>query len=398
MDLFVTIILDGVGIGEQPDAAVYGDEGSDTLGHVCSIHRPRLPNLVALGLGNIRPLDGLKPVKNPMASYGRLQEVSAGKDSTTGHWELAGIKLEEPFPTYPEGFPEDVIKVFTEITECESVLGNKAASGTAIIDQLGDEHVRTALPIVYTSADSVFQIATHVDVIPLDDLYEMCQIARDRVCVGEHGVGRVIARPFEGDSGAYSRISSKRKDYSRMPVAPTLQEGLQRSEIRTISVGKIYDLFGGVGFDESHKTTSNASGIETTLRLIRETADNGESAFIWVNLVDFDQEFGHRNDPSGFAGSLEEFDRALPDIIEALPEGARLVLTADHGNDPTTPSTDHSREYVPLLYYGSDVTENLGTRSSFRDHAATVAAYFGVRQEMGGEAWEEFQNSNSTRS
>lgn len=383
MQLFVTIVLDGVGIGEQPDAGRYGDEGSHTLGHVCETARPALPNLTRLGLGCIAPLEGVPPVEAPLASYGRMREVSAGKDSTTGHWELAGLRLDRPFPTYPDGFPEEVIRAFVERAGCSGVLGNRPASGTAIIEALGARHQETGLPIVYTSADSVFQVAAHVDTIPLDDLYRLCRIAREEVCVGAHAVGRVIARPFTGTPGAYTRISAARKDYALPPPAETIQETLQRHGVRTVSVGKVADLFGGVGFDAAHKTKSNDEGVAATLEQMRAAARDGQPTFIWVNLVDFDQEYGHRNDPSGFARALEAFDRAIPDLMQALPSGGRLVLTADHGNDPITPSTDHSREYVPLLVYG-DTPRDLGIRAAFDDHAATVAAYFGAPFETRG--------------
>ncbi len=387
MPLFVTIILDGVGIGAQPDAARYGDAGSDTLGHVCAVARPALPHLAQLGLGCIAPLAGVPPAPAPRAHYGRMREVSAGKDSTTGHWELAGLRLEQPFPTYPDGFPAEVIDAFVAKAGCGGVLGNRTASGTAIIEELGEAHQRTGHPIVYTSADSVFQVAAHKDTIPLEALYRMCRIAREEVCVGAHAVGRVIARPFVGRPGAYRRVSAERKDFSLLPPEP-VQQALRRCGVRTVSVGKISDLFGGVGFDESHKTKSNDEGLAETLRQMRALGRDGRPAFLWTNLVDFDQEFGHRNDPDGFARALEAFDRALPVLLEALPEGGRLVLTADHGNDPTTPSTDHSREYVPLLVYGHGGGRNLGTRASFNDHAATVAAFFGVDFETPGIPFE----------
>ncbi len=382
--LFVTIVLDGVGIGAQPDAAQYGDVGSNTLAHVCAAARPDLPNLARLGLGCIAPLEGVPAVAVPQASFGQMREVSAGKDSTTGHWELAGLRLDQPFPTYPEGFPEEVIEAFVEKTGCGGVLGNKPASGTVIIDELGEAHQGTGLPIVYTSADSVFQVAAHKDTISLEELYRLCRIAREEVCVGRHAVGRVIARPFIGAPGDYARVSAERKDFSLLPPAPPVQAVLQAQGVRTVSVGKIYDLFGGVGFDAALKTKSNEEGIAETLRQMRVLAGEGGPAFVWANLVDFDQEYGHRNDPDGFARALEAFDCALPDLLAALPEGGRLVLTADHGNDPTTPSTDHSREYVPLLVIGSESGRPLGTRSSFNDHAATVAAFFSVAFETQG--------------
>lgn len=373
--LFVTIVLDGVGIGEAPDASDYGDEGSDTLGHVLDRCRPSLPNLTALGLGNIRPLTGVPAVSHPGASFGRLTEASAGKDSTTGHWELAGLMLDEPFPTYPDGFPDDVMEAFLEGTGCSRALGNRAASGTVILDELGAEHMATGDPIVYTSADSVFQVAAHVDVVPLDTLYAWCKVARDTVCVGAHGVGRVIARPFTGTPGAFVRLSDSRKDFSRLPHAVPVQQALQTAGVETVCVGKVADLFGGVGFDRVVKTKGNAEGIAATLEAM-VGADGPR--FVWTNLIDFDQEFGHRNNPDGFAGALEQFDRAVPDLLAALPPGGRLLITADHGNDPTTPSTDHAREYVPVLLVGEEPGRDLGTRATFCDHAATVADYFGV--------------------
>ena len=386
--LFVTIVLDGVGIGEQPDATAYGDQGSDTLGHVLALERPKLPNLERMGLGRIRPLEGIAAVSHPTASFGKMTERSAGKDSTIGHWELAGLFLSHPFPTYPGGFPAEVIDAFCEGTPYDHVLGNRAESGTSIIDEFGREHMETGVPIVYTSADSVFQIAAHVDVISVERLYELCQFVRDDICVDAHGVGRVIARPFQGAEGSFQRLSNERKYFSRMPESPTLQEALYAKGVTTVSVGKVADLFGGEGFTRSTKTTSNSDGIEVTIREIVRAQDEDARTFIWVNLIDFDQEFGHRNNVAGFASSLEEFDRALPAIFSALPSGSRMVLTADHGNDPTTPSTDHSREYVPLLYYGSGANVDLGTRATFADHAATVADYFQVSFASEGTSFE----------
>jgi len=385
--LFVTIILDGVGIGEQPDSAQFGDAGSHTLGHVCATAHPALPNLAQLGLGCIEPLAGVPAVAAPRANYGRMREVSAGKDSTTGHWEMAGIRLERPFPTYPRGFPPEVIDAFIAKTGCGGVLGNKHASGTAIIDELGEAHQRTGHPIIYTSADSVFQVAAHKNTISLNALYQLCQITRDEVCVGRYAVGRVIARPFVGTPGAYTRVSPERRDFS-LPPPWSLLQALQQHGVRTVSIGKIFNLFGGLGFDEHYKTQSNADGIAETLRLMRAYRPEQGPAFLWINLVDFDELYGHRNDPDGFARALEAFDRAVPDLLEALPEAGRLVLTADHGNDPITPSTDHSREYVPLLVYGHSAGHNLGTRSSFNDHAATVAAYFGIPFETDGVSFD----------
>jgi phosphopentomutase len=376
LPLFLTIVLDGVGIGAQPDAHLYGDAESHTLAHVLRAERPALPNLGSLGLGCIDDLDGVPCTDDPRASYGKMQELSPGKDSTTGHWELAGLRLDRAFPTYPSGFPEDVVARFVRLARVEGVLGNRAASGTAIVNELGEEHQRTGLPILYTSADSVFQLAAHVDTIPLEALYDMCEIARSRVCVEEHAVGRVIARPFGGEPGSYRRLSAKRRDFSLLPSAETIQETLQAHRIETVSVGKVSDLFGGVGFDRAIKTDSNQAGMEATLEEV--LSYDGRDVFIWTNLVDFDQDFGHRNDPYGFARALEAFDKFLPSLIKALPPDGRLLITADHGNDPTTPSTDHSREYVPVLLTGGTVMRDLGTRSTFNDHAATVADFFDI--------------------
>ena len=386
MSLFVTIVLDGVGVGAQPDADRYGDAGSHTLGHVCATAQPDLPHLAELGLGCVADLDGVPPATSPRAHYGRMREVSAGKDSTTGHWELAGLRLEAPFPTYPDGFPDEVIDRFLARTGCRDVLGNKPESGTVIIHELGPEHMRTGAPIVYTSADSVLQIAAHKDVIALDRLYELCRVAREEVCVGEHAVGRVIARPFVGTEGEYTRISEERKDFSRLPERPPLQDVLQQHGVQTVSIGKIHDLFGRRGFDIAHTTKSNAQGIAAMLDQMRQH-DGTTPTFVWTNLIDFDQQYGHRNDPAGFAKALEAFDDAVPDLLAALPDDGWLVITADHGNDPTTPSTDHSREYVPLLAVnGSNQGpgRDLGLRSSFNDHAATVADYFDVPFETMG--------------
>ena len=376
----VSIVLDGVGIGDAPDAVHYGDAGSDTLGHVCETVRPSLPNLAELGLGLIRHLDGVEVARRPHASFGRMTAISAGKDSTTGHWELAGVVLDNPFPTYPNGFPEKVLETFCKEAGVEAVLGNRPESGTVIIDEFGEEHQRTGNPVVYTSGDSVFQIATHVETISLAELYHLCEVARNRVCTGEHAVGRVIARPFEGTPGAYSRLSHARKDFSLKPPVLTIQQALQNDGIHTVSVGKIASLFGDVGFSESIKTKGNADGIDKTLEIIAKADRSTGSTFVWTNLVDFDEHYGHRNDVKGFGAALEAFDGSVPRLINALPRAGVLLLTADHGNDPTYPGTDHTRERVPLLMYRKDdrLPQHLGTRSTFADHAATIAALFRV--------------------
>ncbi len=374
--LYVTIILDGAGVGDAPDAQAYGDVGADTLGHVVRQQRPALPNLTRWGLGKL--VDGLPAVDAPAASWGRLTERAAGKDSTTGHWALAGLVLETPFPTYPDGFPPDVIDAFCQRAGVDGVLSNAPASGTTVIAELGAEHQRTGRPIVYTSADSVFQIAAHVGTISLAELYRMCEVAREQVMVGEHAVGRVIARPFEGDPGAYQRISAKRKDYSLLPHAPTLLDRLRRAGVRTVCVGKIAALFGGAGVDRETKTAGNADGIDKTLAAIRQAAASGEPTFVWTNLVDFDELYGHRNDPAGYAAALEAFDAALPELEAALPSGAVLTLTADHGNDPTFPGSDHTRERVPILRFDGSPGRDLGTADTFAAHAADVAGHFGL--------------------
>jgi phosphopentomutase len=372
----VFIVLDGIGVGASPDARQYGDEGTNTVGNtaraVGSLH---LPNLQKMGLGNIVDAPGISPLDVLDGCYGKMTERSAGKDSTTGHWELAGIITEKPFPLYPDGFPGELLQKFLAATRCRGYLGNKPASGTEIIKELGDEHVRTGYPIVYTSGDSVFQIAAHEDVIPLDRLYEICSITRREIMVGVHEVGRIIARPFVGPSGAYGRTTNRR-DFAVEAPGVTLLDLLQEQGIKTVGVGKIDDLFCGRGLDEKIHTTSNQEGIRSTL----EAAARVRHGFVMVNLVDFDVMYGHRQDPQGMAKALEAFDKELPSLINALSDGDILLLTADHGNDPTDRSTDHSREYVPLLCYvmGGKRGVNLGARPTFADAAKSVAEYFAL--------------------
>jgi phosphopentomutase len=362
----VWIVLDSVGIGEMPDAADYGDAGSNTLGNIARKRPLSLPNLCALGLANIKPLTGLDPVNEPTGAYGRCALASPGKDTTTGHWEMVGIHLEKPFPLYPECFPPEIIQPFEERIG-RKTLGNCPASGTEIIQRLGDEHLRTGSPIVYTSADSVFQIAAHEDVIPVDELYRMCEIARE-ILQGKHEVGRVIARPFVGTSGAYTRTAN-RHDYAVPPPQGMLLDQLHDRGIPVHSVGKIHDVYLGRGITASDKTKSNADGMAKTLAAMNSSRDG----LIFVNLVDFDQNFGHRNDVEGYAKALEEVDAWLPNLLNASAPGDLIILTADHGCDPTTPSTDHSREYVPLLVYGGKRNVDLGTRSTLSDIGQTVA-------------------------
>ncbi len=369
-------MLDGVGVGELPDAAAYGDTGTNTLGHIArAVGKLSLPNLQALGLGNITDVKGVSPSTGAAGGFGKMAERSKGKDSTTGHWELAGLITDKPFPVYPDGFPPDVIAAFRSATGAKGILGNKAASGTEIIKELGDEHVKTGFPIVYTSADSVFQIAAHEEVIPLPALYEMCQRTRDRVMVGTHAVGRVIARPFLGTSGGYTRTANRR-DFSVEPAGETLLDLLTAAGIHTVAVGKIDDLFAGRGLKEKLHTKSNAEGVEKIIQASRRI----ESGYIMANLVDFDVQYGHRQDPAGFARELEAFDRELPRVLETLSPGDLLMITADHGNDPTDRSTDHSREYVPILSWSPNGKRNvdLKTRSTYADVGKTVAEFFGL--------------------
>lgn len=378
----VWIVLDSVGIGEMPDAAAYGDAGSDTLGNIARLRGLRLPNLCALGLGNIKTLAGLPAAATPEGAYGKAALRSPGKDTTTGHWEMAGIWLDKPLPMYPHGFPPEVMDAF-ERAIGRGWLANKPASGTEIIAELGGEHVRTGKPIVYTSADSVFQIAAHEDVIPIGELYRICEAARS-ILVGEHEVGRVIARPFVGVSGAYTRTANRR-DFATPPQPGMLLDRLEAAVPKPVvyTVGKIHDVFLGRGIGPHVKTKTNADGMEKTLRAMDEL--RGEQALVWTNLVDFDMLYGHRNDVEGYARALEEFDRWLPELRAGLEAGDLLMLTADHGCDPTTPSTDHSREYVPVLLAGAGVRAGaaLGARESLADLGQTVADNFGTRIEHG---------------
>lgn len=380
----ILIVLDGVGIGELPDAGEYGDSGSNTLANTAeAVGGLHLPRLSGFGLGNIVAARGLLPAERPAASYGRMAQASRGKDSTTGHWELTGLIVDQPFPTYRPGFPPHVMEAFLRETGCQGFLGNTTASGTAIIAELGDEHLRTGNPIVYTSADSVFQIAAHESVIPLQRLYEICRTTRERVCVGPDAVSRVIARPFVGVSGAYTRTGNRR-DFSLEPHGETLLDLLALAGISTVGIGKIDDLFARRGLTEMYHTRTNVEGIQKLL----ETARTLRRGLILVNLGDFDSMYGHRNDPPGFAKSLREFDRELPAIAETVGDGDLLVITADHGNDPTTPSTDHSREYVPLLCYSPGIAGvDLKTRSTFADAGRSIAEYFGVGRTLAGTSF-----------
>jgi len=375
------IVLDGVGIGEAADAATYGDVGSNTLGNLArAVGGMSLPNLQRAGLGNIAPLDGVARVASPSGAWGLMQPRSAGKDSTTGHWEIAGLQLVRPFPTYPNGFPDDVVGEFARATG-RPVIGNVVGSGTAVIDKFGPEHQRNGAWILYTSADSVFQIAAHEQVIPLTELYSGCEIAR-RQLVAPNDVSRVIARPFIGTPGSYSRTKNRR-DYSILPPGETLLDALAGGGVARSGVGKVDDLFAGRAIASRH-TANNAEGIAA----VQEWLASEVSGLLFTNLVDFDQAFGHRNDTSGFYGALREFDAALPELLALLREDDLLFITADHGNDPTTPSTDHARENVPLLALGPAVHPvPLGRRETFSDLGATVAEWLGVSFRGRGQSF-----------
>lgn len=377
------IVLDSVGIGELPDAHEYNDEGSNTLGNIAkTLKEFKLPNLENLGLGNIEGVNEFKKVENPIGSFGRSLEMSKGKDTTTGHWEISGIILEKAFPTYPNGFPKEVLDEF-EKRIGRKTIGNKPASGTAIIEELGDEHVKTGCPIVYTSADSVFQIAAHEEVIPLDELYKMCQIARD-ILQGEHGVGRVIARPFIGTSGNYKRTPNRR-DFSLQPFRKTILNYIKDNKMDVCAVGKIEDIFGGYGVTKAVHTKNNMDGVDKTIEYLKEDTEG----LIFTNLVDFDMQYGHRNDVEGYANALKDFDNRLPEIIENLKDEDVLIITADHGCDPTTPSTDHSREYIPILVFGKSLKQgvNLGTRKTYADIGKTIAELLKIDADIAGESF-----------
>ncbi len=369
----IVIVLDSVGIGELPDAALYGDEGSHTLGNIAAGVPLNIPTLAAMGLSRLAPLPGLAGPAAPAAAFGRMAERSAGKDSVTGHWELMGLVLDKPFPTFPNGFPLEVIAAF-EARIGRRSLGNVVASGTAIIDELGPRHLETGFPIVYTSADSVFQIAAHEQMVPVPLLYDWCAVAYELTVQGL-GLGRVIARPFVGQPGAFRRTSN-RHDYAMPPLADTLLDRLTASGQVVTAIGKVADLFAGRGITTSHPTKSDAEGMDR----VEAAMASQPRGLIFANLVDFDTLYGHRNDPAGYAANLERFDERLAALLPKLRHDDLLIITADHGNDPTTPSTDHSREYVPLLATGAGVRTlvDLGTRETFADLGQTLAAVFGV--------------------
>jgi phosphopentomutase len=370
----IVIVLDGVGIGATPDAADYGDEGSNSIANTARVLGGiELPNMARIGLGNITEIMGVPPAKTPQGGFGKMRPMSAGKDTISGHWELMGIYLPDPSPTYPNGFPAELIKTFEERIGRET-LANYPSSGTEIITKLGEEHVRTGKPIVYTSADSVFQIAAHEEVIPIEELYRISQIARE-ILIGEHAVGRVIARPFIGCNAMDFKRTENRRDYSREPETDTVLDKLFKKGFDVWSVGKIDDIFVHRGISRKNHTLNNQEGLAATLRLLEEPF-NG---MLFVNLIEFDMIYGHRNDPAGYYQALKAFDDAIPEIESRLSHQDLIIIASDHGVDPTTESTDHSREYVPLLVFGPAIQGvNLGTRSSFADVAATITENFNL--------------------
>lgn len=373
------MVLDSAGIGEMPDAAEWGDAGADTLGHVMESRTVVLPNLQRVGLGNIRPLAGVPAEENPIGSYGKCTLKSNGKDTTTGHWEMAGIILEKAFPTYPNGFPDRIIRAFVDEANVPGILGNVPASGTEIIKELGEEHVRTGKPIVYTSADSVFQIAAHEEVVPIDRLYQMCETAR-RILDGEDRVGRVIARPFLGNNAADFKRTENRHDYA-VPPPQNLLPLLKENGLDVVCIGKIASIYDSVGVTEDLTAKNNDQTIDQTINALKAES----RGLIFANLVDFDMLYGHRRDTEGYARALEHFDSRLPEIFAAMRDDDLVILTADHGNDPTAPGSDHTREYAPLLVYGKSAKGgiNLGTRGSLADIGQTIAENFDLQIRAG---------------
>lgn len=373
------VVLDGAGIGAMPDAPAWGDAGSDTFGHILESRSVKLPNLQSIGLGNIRPLNGVPPANNARGAYGRCALKSNGKDTTTGHWEMAGIILDQAFPTYPKGFPSSIIERFISEAKVPGILGNIPASGTEIIKELGAEHVATGKPIVYTSGDSVFQIAAHEEVIPLSRLYEICEIAR-AILDGEHRVGRVIARPFLGEVGAFYRTEN-RHDYAVPPPRQNLLPTLAEEDLDVVCIGKIASIYDSMGVTKDFTAKNNEQSIDQTIRALAEDS----RGLIFSNLVDFDMLYGHRRDTEGYARALEHFDARLPEIEKAMRADDLLIITADHGNDPTFPGTDHTREYAPLVVLGKDAKSgvDLGTRETLADIGQTIAENFGLKLAAG---------------
>lgn len=378
------IVLDSVGIGELPDAKKFNDEGSHTLGHIAQkVDGFALPHLAELGLGTIAPLHNVPAVAAPRAHYGKMKEISMGKDTTTGHWEIMGLHVSTPFNTYPDGFPQELIEEFEQRIG-RKVLGNKVASGTEILDELGEEHMKTGAVIVYTSADSVFQVAAHEEIVPLEELYKICEIARELTLRDEYAVTRVIARPFLGKPGAFERTSN-RHDYSVKPFDNTVMNNLVEAGLTSIAIGKISDIYAGEGVSKEIRSKDNMDGVDKLLQSMQESF----TGLSFVNLVDFDAKYGHRRDPEGYGKALMEFDARVPELLVALKENDLLIITADHGNDPTHHGTDHTREYVPILAYYKNLEtgKNLGVRETFADLGATIAENFEVKMPKIGQSF-----------
>ncbi|MBU8907865.1 phosphopentomutase [Desertibacillus haloalkaliphilus] len=378
------IVMDSVGIGEAPDAKEFNDEGADTLGHIAErMDGLHMPTIASLGLSHIREIKGIEKVKQPLGHFGKMQEASTGKDTMTGHWEIMGLNIKEPFRTFPDGFPDKLIKAIEDLSG-RSVIGNKVASGTEILDELGKEHVDTGALIIYTSADSVLQIAAHEDVVPIEEQYEICEKVRELTLDPEYMVGRIIARPFIGEPGRWERTAN-RHDYALKPFERTVMNELKDSGYDSIAIGKISDIYDGEGITESLRTTSNLDGMDK----IVQTLNQDFTGLSFLNLVDFDAKFGHRRDPIGYGKALEEFDERLPEVLEKLTDEDLLIITADHGNDPVHHGTDHTREYVPLLvhYKGQSEASDLGIRQTFADIGATVAENFNVKIPKYGKSF-----------
>ncbi|MBS5786428.1 MAG: phosphopentomutase [Clostridioides difficile] len=387
MSRVIWIIIDSVGIGELPDADKFGDVGANTIGNIVKSQGDiDMPNMVDMGIGNIDGVDFLEKVDKPAAVFCKCAEISQGKDTTTGHWEMAGIVVDKPFKTFPNGFPKDIIDEFEKQTG-RKVVGNKPESGTVILDELGEHQIKTGDVIVYTSADSVFQIAAHEEVIPLEELYNMCKIAR-KIMSGDNAVARIIARPYIGNKKGDFERTSNRRDYSVDPFKTTVLDNIKGSGLDVIAVGKIEDIFNGKGITEAVHTKDNMDGVDKTLKYIK----SNNRGLIYTNLVDFDSKYGHRRDPKGYKKAIEEFDARLPEIIEAMKEDDILIINSDHGNDPTYKGTDHTREYIPVLIYGDRIKKgvNLGVRSSFCDIGSTIADILGVEKTNCGESFKKY--------
>ena len=385
MSRVIWMVIDSVGIGALPDSQKFGDVNVDTLGNIVrSCKGIKIPNMIKLGLANIEGVDSLENIESPIGCYGRCSEVSKGKDTTTGHWEMTGVLVETPFKTFENGFPKDIIEEF-ERRSNRKVIGNKPASGTAILDELGEQHINTGEVIVYTSADSVFQIAAHEEIVSLDELYKMCEIARE-IMMGDNAVARIIARPFIGKPGAFERTSNRR-DYSLSPFEDTVLDNIKNSNLDVIGVGKIEDIFNKQGITEAIHTHDNMDGVNQTINYMKKET----KGLIFTNLVDFDSKYGHRRDVEGYKNALEEFDARIPEILENMNDDDVLIINSDHGNDPTYKGTDHTREYIPVLVYGKNLKSglNLGTRNSFADIGATVADILNIEMPKHGQSFKK---------